>query len=221
MLDVETRYFRKEYTALALKNVSQKLYLYFQAHQVTILTNQPLRVTLHKLDLSGWLLKWAIELSEYRIKYQPKLLLKGQVIVDFIAELPKEKKTHLANHPGKQWWTLHVDGASKVSRSGVGLILQSPTRELMEQAIRLSFFASNNEVEYDVLVELDLALVLAATKLEIRSDSLLIVEHIQQEYEAKDEHMTRYLAMVESHLKKLDKWVIRRVPVRRMGRQTH
>ena len=53
MLDVETRYFRKEYTALALKNVSQKLYLYFQAHQVTILTNQPLRVTLHKLDLSG------------------------------------------------------------------------------------------------------------------------------------------------------------------------
>ena len=91
----------------------------------------------------------------------------------------------------------------------------------MEQAIRLSFFASNNEVEYDVLVELDLALVLAATKLEIRSDSLLIVEHIQQEYEAKDEHMTRYLAMVESHLKKLDKWVIRRVPVRRMGRQTH
>ena len=92
MLDVETRYFRKEYTALALKNVSQKLYPYFQAHQVTILTNQPLRVTLHKLDLSGWLLKWAIELSEYKIKYQPKLSLKGQVIVDFIAELPKEKK---------------------------------------------------------------------------------------------------------------------------------
>ena len=108
-----------------------------------------------------------------------------------------------------------------MSRSGVGLILQSPTRELMEQAIRLSFFASNNEVEYDVLVELDLALVLAATKLEIRSDSLLIVEHIQQEYEAKDEHMTRYFAMVESHLKKLDEWVIRKVSVRKMGRQTH
>ena len=92
----------------------------------------------------------------------------------------------------------------------------------MEQAIRLSFFASNNEAEDDVvLVELDLALVLAATKLEIRSDSQLIVEYIQQEYEAKDEHMARYLAMVESHLKKLDEWVIRRVPVKRMGRQTH
>ena len=109
-----------------------------------------------------------------------------------------------------------------MSRSGVGLILQSPIGELMEQAIRLSFFASNNEAEDDVvLVELDLALVLAATKLEIRSDSQLIVEYIQQEYEAKDEHMARYLAMVESHLKKLDEWVIRKVSVRKMGRQTH
>ena len=29
------------------------------------------------------------------------------------------------------------------------------------------------------------------------------------EYEAKDERMTHYLAMVESHLEKLDEWVIR------------
>ena len=46
----------------------------------------------------------------------------------------------------------------------------------MEQAIRLSFSAFNNETEYEVvLVGLNLALVLAATKLEIRSDSQLIV----------------------------------------------
>ena len=67
-----------------------------------------------------------------------------------------------------------------MSGSGVGLILQSPTGELMEQAICLSFSVSNNEVEYEVfLVELNLALVLATTKLEIRSDSQLIVGQIQ------------------------------------------
>ena len=56
--------------------------------------------------------------------------------------------------------------------SEVGLILQSPTKELMEQAIRLSFSISNNEIEYEVvLIELDLALVLTVTKLEIKSDS--------------------------------------------------
>ncbi|KAL6321784.1 hypothetical protein AAG906_035302 [Vitis piasezkii] len=87
----------------------------------------------------------------------------------------------------------------------------------------LSYLAQTGSIRMIVEMgyRLDLALVLAATKLEIRSDSQLIVEHIQQEYEAKDEHMARYLAMVESHLKKLDEWVIRRVPVKRMGRQTH
>ena len=54
---------------------------------------------------------------------------------------------------------------------GVGLILQSPTGKMIEQAIRLNFSTSNNKPEYVVLAGLDLTLVLAATKLEIRSDS--------------------------------------------------
>ncbi|KAL6340327.1 hypothetical protein AAG906_040764 [Vitis piasezkii] len=78
----------------------------------------------------------------------------------------------------------------------------SPTRELIEQAIHISFSTSNNEAEYEVvLAGLDLALMLAATKLEIRSDSWLI-----------DECMTRYLAMAEEHLKKLNEWIITWVP---------
>ena len=75
----------------------------------------------------------------------------------------------------------------------------------MEQVIHLNFSASNNKVEYEVvLVRLDLALVLVENKFEIMSDSQLIVGHIQQEYEAKDEHMARYLSMVESCLEKLE-----------------
>ena len=74
-----------------------------------------------------------------------------------------------------------------MSESGIGLILQSPTRKLIEQAIHLSFSASNNETEYEVvLAEQDLALVLEGTKLEIRSDSQLIVGQIQREYETND-----------------------------------
>ena len=68
--------------------------------------------------------------------------------------------------------------------------MQSPTRELVEQAIRLNFFTSNNEAEYEiVLVGPNLALTLATTRLQIRSDSQLIVGQIQREYEAKDERM--------------------------------
>ena len=55
---------------------------------------------------------------------------------------------------------------------GVGPILQSPTGKMIEQTIHLNFSTSNNEAEYEVvLAGLDLTLVLAATKLEIRSDS--------------------------------------------------
>ena len=130
-------------------------------------------------------------------------------MIDFIAELPK-KQTHPNDHPKEQWWTLHVDRASRVSKFGIGLILQSLIGKPMKQTLRLNFSTSNNEAEYEViLVGLDLALMLVATKLEIRNDSQLIVGHIQREYEAKNEHMARYLAMVEDQLKKLDKWIIR------------
>ena len=92
----------------------------------------------------------------------------------------------------------------------------------MEQFIYLNFSASNNKAEYEaVIVGLNLALMLVATKLEIKSDSQLIFEQIQQEYEAKDERMARYLVMVEDHLKKLDEWVVRRVPRKENVRQIH
>ena len=145
-----------------------------------------------------------MKLSEYEIKYQPRLTLKGQVMVDFISELPK-KLAHPVESLVEGWWTLNVDGESKASGSEVGLILQSPTGELSEQDIRLDFSASNNETEYEiVLAGLGLALTLATIKLEICSDSQLIVEKIHKEYKAKDECMAHYLTMVEDRLKKLD-----------------
>ncbi|KAL6315364.1 hypothetical protein AAG906_000472 [Vitis piasezkii] len=83
---------------------------------VIVLTNQPLRSIFHKPDLSGRMLKWSKELIEYGIKYQPKLAIKGQVMADFIVEIP-QKPSQLAGPIEKGWWILHVDGASRVSGS--------------------------------------------------------------------------------------------------------
>ena len=87
-MDVEARYSQVEQTTLALRIATKKLHPCFQAHQVTILTNQ-LLVTLHKSILSGRIMKWAIELSEYGIRYKPQLSLKWQILIDFKTELPK------------------------------------------------------------------------------------------------------------------------------------
>ena len=62
------------------------------------------------------------------------------------------------------------------------------------------------------MARLDLALTLATVKLKICSDSQLVIEQIQKEYEAKDERMARYLELVQDNLAKLGEWVVERVP---------
>ncbi|RVX22916.1 Transposon Ty3-I Gag-Pol polyprotein [Vitis vinifera] len=128
---------------------------------------------LHKPDLTGRMLQWAIELSEFGIEFQPRLSKKGQVMADFVLEYSRRPNQHHESSE-QEWWTLRVDGASRSSGSGVGL-LQSPTGEHLEQAIRLGFSASNNEAEYEAILSgLDLALALSVSKLRIYSDSQLV-----------------------------------------------
>nr|CAN67118.1 hypothetical protein VITISV_035158 [Vitis vinifera] len=194
LADVETKYSKMELTTLALRSAAQKLRPYFQAHPAIVLTDQPLRNILHKPDLIGRMLQWAIELSEFGIEFQPRLSMKGQVMADFMLEYSRRPSQHHESSK-QEWWTLRVDGASRSSGSGVGLLLQSPTGEHLEQAIRLEFSASNNEAEYEAILSgLDLALALSVSKLRIYNDSQLVVKHVQEEYEAKDACMARYLA---------------------------
>ena len=77
LADVETRYSHLEQAALALRIAAKKLRPYFQAHPIVVLTDLPLRSTIHKPDLSGRMARWAVELSEYGIKYKPRLSKKG------------------------------------------------------------------------------------------------------------------------------------------------
>ena len=121
------------------------------------------------------MLQWAIELSEYGIEFQPKLSMKGQVMADFVLEY-SQRPTQRKEPSEEEWWTLRVDGASRSLGSGVGLLLQSPTGEHLEQAIRLGFPASNNEAGYEVILSrLDLALALSVSRLRVYSDSQLVV----------------------------------------------
>ncbi|RVW68373.1 hypothetical protein CK203_061696 [Vitis vinifera] len=80
-------------------------------------------------------------------------------------------------------------------------------------AIRLGFPVSNNEAEYEAILSgLNLTLALSASKLEICSDSQLVVGHIQGEYEAKDGRMAQYLTKVRDTLNQLNEWVVKRIP---------
>nr|CAN72093.1 hypothetical protein VITISV_009001 [Vitis vinifera] len=152
-----------------------------------------------------------VETSEFGIEFQPKLSMKGQVMADFVLEYARRLNQHQESNE-KEWWTLRVDGASRSSRSRVGLLLQSLTGEHLEQAIRLGFPASNNEAEYEAILSLlDLALALSVTKLRVYSDSQLVVRHVQKEYEAKDARMARYLTKVKDTLQRFTEWTIEKI----------
>ena len=58
-----------EKLAFALVMASRKLRHYFQAHVINVLTNHPLKKPMNKLEAIGWLIQWAIELSEFDVSY--------------------------------------------------------------------------------------------------------------------------------------------------------
>lgn len=77
LTDVETRYPCIDKLAITLMTLAQCLRPYFRAHHVTVLTNFLLRQVFHKLETSGKLMKWALELSEDDIGFEPRIAMKG------------------------------------------------------------------------------------------------------------------------------------------------
>ncbi|KAL0295115.1 UNVERIFIED_CONTAM: hypothetical protein Sradi_6851600 [Sesamum radiatum] len=83
----EERYTLIEKMTLALVVTARRLRPYFLSHPVGVKTNTPLKQTLGKLDTSGRLVKWAVELSEYDISYLPRTAIKAQALADFASEM--------------------------------------------------------------------------------------------------------------------------------------
>jgi hypothetical protein len=64
----------------------RKLHHYFQAHRVVVVTSFPLRAILHNSNATGNIAKWAMELAEFQLDFQPCHAVKIQVLADFIVE---------------------------------------------------------------------------------------------------------------------------------------
>ncbi|KAK9078128.1 hypothetical protein SSX86_002185 [Deinandra increscens subsp. villosa] len=131
--------------------------------------------------MSGRLIKWAIEIGPFYIEFKPRVSMKGQVVADFLAEVPSVPSVNIITVPETkdQMWILHTDGSSNSDGSGASLILRSPEGDELTYAIRFSFPASNNEAEYEALLAgLRLAKKMGATHLTAHVDSLLVASQI-------------------------------------------
>ena len=99
-----------------------------------VVTSFPIKLVLHKPEVSGRLAKWAVELGEYNVIFRPATAIKSQVLADFVAEfspalLPSlEQEVCFRSETGEEGeWVLHVDGSRNVRGAGVGIVLTLPT----------------------------------------------------------------------------------------------
>jgi hypothetical protein len=89
----ELNYQRLEKVSYTLHLAFRRLCLYFLCHPIIVRTNQPIWQVLHKTDLAGRMMTWAVELSQYDKSYEPRQAIKAQVLAEFLAEM---------THPGGQ-----------------------------------------------------------------------------------------------------------------------
>ncbi|GKA43507.1 reverse transcriptase domain-containing protein [Tanacetum coccineum] len=80
-----------EKLVLALLSASRWLKIYFQAHTIVVITDQPIKQLLSNSEITGRMLKWKFELEGYDIQYRPRISIKGQILADFIVERPEEE----------------------------------------------------------------------------------------------------------------------------------
>ena len=163
---------------------------------MVILTDKPLWRAMSSPEATERMALWAIEFSEFDVQYHPRTSIKGQVVVNFIAEF-----TSMENRGAEEQsqWNIHTDGPSNRQADGVGIVLCSPERDEIECMVRLDFQMTNNETEYEALVaRLNLARAAGATSVVIYCDSQVVTSQVNGDFECKGEKMKKYLEQVRN-----------------------
>ena len=132
----------------------------------------------------------------------PCTSVKGQVLVDLVAEFIESSLEEEAKVQGMgekvvgaislqepTCWKVYVDGVANQRGSGVGLVLISPERITTEKSLRLDFSATNNEAEYEALLEgMSMVQKLGGKAVNMFLNSRLIVGQVNGELKARDKN---------------------------------
>ncbi|XP_076923272.1 uncharacterized protein LOC143585344 [Bidens hawaiensis] len=196
-----------EKLVLALVYAARRLRRYFQGHPINVLTGYKLKNVLSKPELSRRLAKWAIKLGEHSIEYKPRPTIKGQVLADFVTEVPQHKEQEclieqqLQAPPEQgQVWSLFTDGASSSEGAGAGLRLVNPEGHEFTYAIKLDFKRQINgtyETKNDVM-----ASYLSQVKVLICQFSFFNVIHIKRSENKSADALSKLASMNFEHFAK-------------------
>ncbi|XP_030936254.1 uncharacterized protein LOC115961406 [Quercus lobata] len=109
-----------------------------------------------------------------------------------------ERVSNTVSPHGLAWWKAYINGASNQRGSGLELVLLSPGGITIEKSLRLDFSATNNEAEYEALLEgMGMVRKMGGKSVDMFLDSRLIVRQVNGDMKAKDERMQEYLVQVK------------------------
>ena len=91
-------------------------------------------------------------------------------------------------------WKVYVYGVANQRGLGMGLVVVSLERIIIEKSLRLGFSATNNEAEYEALLE-GMAMVqkMGRRAVEMFLNSMLVVGQVNGELDARDVRQQEYL----------------------------
>jgi ribonuclease HI len=93
------------------------------------------------------------------------------------------------------------DGSLKLGGGGAGVLFISPRGEQLKYIFQILFKVSNNEAEYEALLQgLRIAISLAIKRLLIYGDSFLVVQQVNKEWDINKDTMDAYV----TEIRKLD-----------------
>ena len=115
-----------------------------------------------KTMLIGCLAKWVMLLSEFDIQYGDRKTIKGQAIVDHLADAPlidayplimEFPNEHICLIEEQPPWKWYFDGSYTSYRWGDGILLVTPQGDYIPKAFKLQFSSTNNILEYEALLQ--------------------------------------------------------------------
>ncbi|KAJ9567722.1 hypothetical protein OSB04_003688 [Centaurea solstitialis] len=135
------------------------------------------------------------ETSGFDIEFKPKTTIKSQALADFVAEFSPGVEPTTCDEVNNVMisdnkpWLLYVDGSSNVRGCGLGVVFKSSQGGNMDIALRLG-----------------------AKQLHVRSDSLLVVNQINGDFQAKDSKTMNYLKAVKDRIAQSEYFLIEQIP---------
>lgn len=133
------------------------------------------------------------------------------MLADFIAEFTVPKDEEIQD--GSILWMIHTDDSSVQKMGGVGVIIPTPEGNTLKYGIQFQFPATNNKAKYEeILTGLKVAKALGAKSALLKSDSRLVIGHINMEFEAKENKMQKYLKLTNQLIRKFDQVSFVQVP---------